>query len=117
MDINTVISALAAMAFSLLLEYFPGFSDWYNALENKWQRLIAFGSIVVAALVGFGVSCTQFTIPGIDTSSVSCDTGGANALVQGVINLFVAAVTSQSTYLLARKSTKDSSKPVAPKPA
>jgi hypothetical protein len=113
MDINTVISALAAMVFSLVLEYVPGLSEWYGALENKFQRLIAFGTIVVAALIGFGVSCTTFSIPGVDTSSITCDSSGANALVQGVINLFVATVTSQSTYLLARKSTKDTSKPVA----
>lgn len=110
MDINTAVSAIAAFVFSLLLEYTPKFSDWYGALENKFQRLIAFGTIILAALIGFGVSCTTFSIPGIDTSSITCDSSGVNVLIQAVVNLFFATVTSQSTYLLARKSTKDSSK-------
>ncbi len=102
---NTVLASLAAIIFSLALEYFPGLSGWYDALENKWQKLVALGTIVLAAVVAFGVSCTKFTIPGVDLSGLTCDQAGLESLTQALI---AALVANQATYLIARKTNKPS---------
>lgn len=100
---ETVLASLAAIIFSLALEYFPGLSDWYGKLPNNQQKFVALLTIVLAAGVALGLSCTSFTIPGVDLSGITCDQSGVQAVTQALI---AALVANQATYLIARKTNK-----------
>lgn len=53
------IASAGAAALALFLEYFPGFSTWYETLDRQWKALIAMGILVAAALVLAGWSCAN----------------------------------------------------------
>jgi len=90
------LSALAGVILSLAFAYVPGLSNWYNALDGMYKRLVMAGLLVAIAAGAFGLSCANVI------ASVTCDRQGA----LGVINALIAAlVANQSTYiLLVRKS-------------
>ena len=49
--------AIGAAALSLLLEYLPPFSNWYEGLEPGYKRLFMAGLLFVLVGVIFGLSC------------------------------------------------------------
>lgn len=100
---STELSALAGVLLSLLFEYTPKLSDWYNALSNQYQKLVMAGVLIVAALVAYGLTCGGLTVPGVNLGTLTCTADGAKGLVEAFI---AALVSNQATYLIARKTNK-----------
>lgn len=88
--------AIAGIVLSLLFEYFPRLSGWYNALEDNYQRLIMLGLVAVVAGTVFGMSCVGLS------DAYTCDKAGLWSLLK----MFIAGVVAnQASYLvLPRKS-------------
>ena len=87
--------AVLGVVISLLFEYVPGFSAWYNGLEDNYQRLVMLG--VLALIVGgaFALSCAGWE------SFYACDQLGAKDAVYAFVG---ALVGSQGAYLISPKS-------------
>lgn len=89
--------AVAGIVVSLIFEYFPKLSVWYNGLEDNIQRLIMLGLVAVIAVTVFGMSCAGLS------DAYTCDKRGAWELVKMFV---VGVVANQSTYLvLPRKAS------------
>ncbi len=89
------IAAVAGVILSLLLEYLPYFSDWYNAQPDNIQRLIvlAIGAVVVGG--AFGLGCL-----GLVAVSWPCSWAGG---WQAVLSFISFILSSQATYLVLPK--------------
>ena len=72
------LSAILGIFISLCFSLIPGLKTWYGGLADTYQRLVMAGFLVFAALVAFGAACGRLTIPGVDLTSVSCDSAGAD---------------------------------------
>ena len=92
------IAAVAGVIISLLLEYLPWFSKWYNNLEDNMQRLIVLGAGFVVVGGAFGLGCA-----GLLGSYWLCTTAGAWEAVLAFIAYLMA---SQATYLVLPKRAK-----------
>jgi Na+/H+ antiporter NhaD/arsenite permease-like protein len=106
---STVTSALliaaAGVLLSVLFEYIPGLSDWYNAKEDSLQRLIMIGCLVVVSGGLYGLSCAgylQFIAPSL---SLSCDQQG---LIGLLVAFFSALIANQSTFAILPKVNRES---------
>lgn len=94
------LALLAGLILAVVFEYTPKLRQKYNALDDTYQQLIMLGMLAVAALVAFGVSCAGLHIPGIDTSSLTCDQHG----ILGLIDSFIAAlVVNQGAHRILPK--------------
>ena len=90
------LAALAGVILSLAFAYVPGLSNWYNALEGTYKRLVMAALLVAVAAGAFGLSCAAIVL------SVTCDKAGALGLLSAVL---AALVANQATYvLLVRRS-------------
>lgn len=87
--------ALSGVIISLLLEYFPKLSDWYNGLADNVQRLIILGSGLVAVLGAFGLGCLEILSLGW-----ICTWPG---LYDALLAFVAYIVASQTAYLVAPK--------------
>jgi hypothetical protein len=86
---------LAGAILSLLFEYVPGLSGWYEGQTGTTKRLVMLGAIVVVAAAVYGLSC--FNTPWI---YVECSTAGLFDLLLAI----VAAITAnQGVYLLTKR--------------
>lgn len=89
--------AIAGIVVSLVFEYFPKLSIWYNNLEDNVQRIIMLGLVALIAVTVFGMSCAGLS------DAYTCDKRGAWELVKMFV---VGVVANQSTYLvLPRKAS------------
>lgn len=102
MDQNQLLVTVGIL-LSVAFSWIPKLKEWYAALDNTLKRLVMLGALAVAALLVFGLSCTQFTIPGV-TMTVSCDAQGAKELGQLFINALVA---NQIAFLAVPKPNKE----------
>jgi sterol desaturase/sphingolipid hydroxylase (fatty acid hydroxylase superfamily) len=86
------IAAVAGFVLSLLLEYAPKFSDWYNGLPDNMQKLvvIALGLVVVGG--EFGLGCAGLVKP-----IWVCTAAGAWEAVLAFVAYLVA---NQATYVV-----------------
>src|SRR3990170_6493928 len=57
-----LIAGLVGVAFSLGMEYIPWFANWYNALEDKYQRLVPVGLGLVVVYGAFGLGCVSLIV-------------------------------------------------------
>lgn len=95
MEQSLNISVVAGIVLSLIFEYIPGVSGWYDALDKRQKQGVMAIALLVVTLAVFGLACV-----GWFNTGVSCDVAG----IQQLIALFVAAlVANQSTYLITRK--------------
>src|SRR3972149_2913059 len=93
------LAVFAGVLLSLVFEYAPKFHDWYNALTNTSQRLIALVSLVGASLIVFGASCGNVQLDILPT--IECTQSGA----VGLLNIFLnSVIANQTTYLVLPKS-------------
>lgn len=90
--------AVAGIALSLILEYFPKLSVWYNALADNIQRLVVLGSGLAVVLGAFGLDCLGFVV---DVESWVCTT---QSLVSVLSAYIVFIISTQGTYLVTPKS-------------
>ncbi len=91
-----LISMSVGVIFSLAFEYFPRFSDWYQALEDNLQKLIALAGGAVVVFGALGLSCVSFSFP-FDLPFACSNLG-----VEGAVSaFFFYLVANQVTYLIA----------------
>ena len=90
-----LIVAIVGVIVSLCLEYIPKFSDWYNALPNTTQRLIALGIGFGVVAGAFGLGCANLIVP-----YWPCNAAGGWLAVSAFIAYMVA---NQVTYLVLPK--------------
>jgi hypothetical protein len=89
------LAAIAGVLLSLLFSYVPGLSDWYGALDPTKKRLVMAALLLVVAVGVFAASCGQF-VAGV--VGVTCDKGGALALISAFITALVA---NQAAYQIS----------------
>ena len=91
----TFLCGIAGVVISLLAEFVPGLSTWYNKLTDTWQRLTMLAVVVVVAAAIFGLSC------GSVVTYVTCDKAGIISLLTAI---GTALVTNQVTFVITPKS-------------
>lgn len=96
------LATWAGALLSLLFEYVPGLSGWYDAKDETTKRLIMLGAITLVAAGVYGLSC--FNTPWV---YVECSTAGLFELLGAVL---FAAIGNQVTHKLTKKPAKN--KPV-----
>mgnify|MGYP007100124117 CR=1 FL=1 len=94
-----LLVGVAGVVVSFLFESIPGLHDWYNSLQNNYQRLVMFGVLFVVAGAIFGLNCAQWF--GEVLPKVECSAAGLEGLF---ILVLTAVISNQSTFaLLPRK--------------
>lgn len=93
---NLQLAALAGALLSLLFEYVPGLSGWYDTKSETVKRLIMLVAIVAVAAGTFGLSC--FNTPWV---YVECTSAGLVELLGAVL---FAIIGNQSTHRLTKKA-------------
>lgn len=93
-----LISSVAGIVMSLVFEYLPVVSTWYNKLLNNYQKLIMLGvmAVIVASIYAF--NCLGWFTGYIPV--VSCSSSGREAAVLAFI---AAMIANQATYLVTPK--------------
>jgi hypothetical protein len=86
------LGAYAGIVLSLVIAYFPGVREWYDAKTGPVKAQIMGGLLVLVALVVFGLSCANLY------PLVACSVDGAKELV-GI--LVAALIANQATFVLA----------------
>jgi hypothetical protein len=86
-----ILVGLAGIVLSVLFEYFPGLSDWYDKLQDNYQRLLMLGMLVVVAGVVFAMNCEGWFAGKIPV--IECSEAGVEELVW----LFIIALGSNQT--------------------
>ena len=87
-----LLAGIGGIILSLLFEYFPGLSGWYNNLKDEYQKLIMLGSLLVAAGGVFALACLgRYDL-------VTCDVDGAWTLLEYFV---LAAIANQTTHRLS----------------
>lgn len=92
---NLELAALAGALLSLLFEYVPGLSGWYDTKPETTKRLVMLGAIVIVAAGVYGLSC--FNTPWV---YVECSTTGLFELLSAVV---FAIAGNQATHKIAKK--------------
>jgi len=86
--------AIGAALLSLLMEYIPPFSGWYEKLAPGYKRLFMAGLLFVVVGGAFGLSCAGLLVV------FACSWAGAWAAVQ--VWLFAIAI-NQGIHLVFKK--------------
>jgi len=89
--------AIAGTVVSLLLEFFPKLSVWYNALPDNKQKWFVLGIGLFVVLGAFGLNCIAFLVD----LPWACTILG---LKEALVAYFAFILTSQGTYLITPKS-------------
>lgn len=101
MTVGTVAGLVGVVA-SVLMEYLPGFSTWYQALPNTQQRLFTLGVGAVVVFGSLGLACINLSLPFLPTLAFACTSLG----VGEAVGAFIAyLVSNQATYLVLPKSS------------
>ncbi len=89
--------AVSGAVWSLLLEYFPKLSSWFNSKPDNVQRLVVLASGLVVVVGAFGLNCAGFLLelPWV------CDALGFK---DALAAFFAFVLTSQGAYLVTPKS-------------
>ena len=89
-----LISALAGIVLSLLMEFVPGFKDWYDKQSEQYKRLFMVAALFVVVAGAFGLSCAGLL------GLFPCTGMGVWLAVQAFI---AALVANQSVHLVLKK--------------
>lgn len=80
---------------SLILEYIPGVSTWYNKHDKQWKRFIQAIGLALASVLVVVLACTDVL------GGIACDRGG----IVVVVTVFILGLMSnQSTHLVFKKN-------------
>jgi hypothetical protein len=85
---------------SLAFEYFPGFSPWFNALEDNKQRGLVALVLLLVPLAAFGLSCAGWMQGLWPELAGSCDQLGVQTYIRGYV---LALIANQSTHRILPK--------------
>jgi len=91
--------ALSGIVISIIFEYFPKFSDWYNSLPDNIQRLVVLGSGLLVVLGAFGLGCLEILI-----LSWICTWAG---LYDALLAFVAYIIANQATYLVLPKPKRN----------
>jgi hypothetical protein len=94
-----IFTAVVAIAVSLLFEYVPGLSDWYNKIQDKYQRLLMLGLMVLLAFGALGLNCIGWFTSYIP--KISCSQAGVEEVF---VLLLTALVSNQTAHLVLKKN-------------
>ena len=88
--------AVLGVVVSLLFEYVPGLSGWYNGLKDEYQQLFMLGVLALVVGGAFGLSCADWEY------FYTCDQLGAKDAIYAFVG---ALVGSQGAYLISPKKS------------
>ncbi|MBE9479819.1 MAG: hypothetical protein IMY80_07620 [Chloroflexi bacterium] len=89
-----LISAIAGILISLILEFVPGVEGWYNKFSKQQKRLVMLVALFVVVGGAFGLSCANLI------AIFACTTFG---VWQAVMAFIAALVANQSVHLVLKK--------------
>ena len=92
---DVILAGIVSVVLSVLFEYVPGLSTWYNALKDNYQRLFMLGLLVIVAGVIFGLNCAGWLTAYIP--SISCNEKGLQELIWLLV---VSIAANQGTHRL-----------------
>lgn len=98
---------LAGIVLSFLVELpWFGIAKWYDGLSPAMKRWVMVGLVVLTAAGIYGLGCSGFlgvVLPGV---IVTCDVGGALALVQIALLAVLGLMSNQAAFLLNNRAHK-----------
>ena len=89
-----LISAIAGILISLILEFVPGVEGWYNKFTPQQKRLVMLVALFIVVGGAFGLSCAGLL------AIFVCSVAGA---WQAVMAFIAALVANQSVHLVLKK--------------
>ena len=90
-----LISAIAGILISLILEFVPGVEAWYHKFAPQQKRLVMLVALFVVVGSAFGLSCAGLLAIFVCT--------GAGAW-EAVMAFIAALVANQSVHLIIKKN-------------
>jgi len=93
-----LLTVIAATTLSLVFDYFPTVSEWYDSLTEAGKRQVMLGLLVTALAVIFAGNC--FSV--VDVSAVTCDAQG----VVSALQILFLAVTGNYAFHKVTKPTE-----------
>lgn len=95
METNISLAALVAVVVSLLLEWFPGLSAWWDGFSASQKRGIMAAAVGAISLAVTGINCAYYGTCPADWL----------ATVRDVFLVFIAAAAGQQgVHLLSKRS-------------
>ena len=95
------VGGVVGIVVSLLMEYAPKFNEWYNGLEDNYQKLFALALGFVVSFGAFGLACipdfTLFVLPW------PCDGVGFQSAFMAFLGYLLS---NQATYLVLPKASE-----------
>jgi len=92
MSVDSVfLAGFAGLLLSLVFEYVPGASDWYEKYTAVQKRGIMVLVLLVASVLIFGASCT-----GLYNLNLDCGVGGIMELLRVFLACLVANASGHS---------------------
>lgn len=92
-ELIITLSSIAGVILSLLFQYIPGLSDWYEAQTSQLKAGVMLACLVVATVVLYSASCNDFI------SVIACDEQGLKTLALAFV---MALAGNQSTHQIAK---------------
>ena len=87
-----LLAGIGGIILSLVFEYVPGLTGWYNELKDEYQKLIMLGSLLLAAGGIYALACLgRYDL-------VTCDVDGLWKLAEYFV---LAAIANQTTHRLS----------------
>lgn len=89
-----LVSSVAGVLWSVLFEYFPGLSRWYNAQTDNYQKLFMLGLLFLTVAGAYGLSCVNWL------AVFACTQVG---IKDAVFAFVLALVANQGTHRILPK--------------
>jgi len=94
------LAILCAAILSILAEYLPGFSGWFDGLQNQSKQLLIAGLLAVVVAAILAGNCLGAL------SGVACPLPLTVQSIMGILVTYVLAVAAnQGVYLILPKSS------------
>jgi hypothetical protein len=100
MTLETLLLLIAGGFLSVIQELWDGWGPWLGEQSALVKRMVTLGTLVVAALLTFGIACIGWlglVAPGV---LIACDQAGVLVLLEA---LFLLAIGSQITHKLVKR--------------
>jgi hypothetical protein len=95
MENNVGLAAIVAVVVSLVLEWFPGLSTWWDTYSAAQKRGIMAAIVAAISIAALGINCAYYGTCPADWL----------AAVRDVVLVFIAAAAgSQGVHLLSKRT-------------